>query len=198
MNGTNQAVWIVGDVHGAIFTLERLLAKISKDARVIFVGDLVDKGNYSKEVFELVTSSYETIFGNHEFLMFNYIRDAILRGKNSMWNTNPAYGGAKTVRSYQNDIDALMRHIEIIPKLPKYMIIGEYFITHGFGLPYYRQRDTKPRPLYVNRLEKPFDDWEEGCKTTLSSTFLAIPFTKNQILGQTTSVSTPDVETSWP
>ncbi|MRI83667.1 MAG: hypothetical protein C6I00_04530 [Nitratiruptor sp.] len=157
-----EGIWVVGDVHGAIFTLERLLAKIPKEARIIFVGDLVDRGNYSKEVFELVTSCYETLLGNHEFLMYNYIRDAILRGKDSMWNLNPVYGGAQTVASYRDDVDTLLRHVAWIPKLPKYKVIRDYFITHGFGLPYYRQRDGKGHLLYVNRLERIRDDWEEG------------------------------------
>ncbi len=155
-------IWIVGDVHGAIFTLEKLLKKLPRDARIIFLGDLVDRGNFSKEVFELVTTHYETLMGNHEYLMFNYIRDALIRGKSSMWNTNPAYGGKKTVRSYRDDLDTLFRHIELIPKLPKYLEIEGYFLTHGFGLPYYRQKETKTRQLYVNRLEEPYPDWEEG------------------------------------
>ena len=163
--------WIVGDIHGAIFTLEKLLKKLPKNARIVFLGDLVDRGNFAKDVFELVTSRYETLMGNHEFLMYNYIRDALLRGKNSMWNENEAYGGEKTVRSYKEDIDTLMRHIELIPKLPKYLEIEGYFLTHGFGLPYYRQKKNKSRQLFVNRLEEPYADWEDWSEYKIINIF---------------------------
>jgi len=55
-------IFVVGDVHGCFYTLQKLLKKLPQDARVIFVGDLVDKGNYSKEVVEFVKlNNYESI-----------------------------------------------------------------------------------------------------------------------------------------
>jgi len=156
--------WIIGDVHGCMFTLEKLIKKLPKDAKLIFIGDLVDRGNFSKEVMEFVIENNHTsIFGNHEYLMFNYARDAIIRNKHSMWSLDKVYGGWKTVKSYQKDIDTLLKHIEFIPKMPKYLEIENYFLTHGFGLPYYRRKDTKEfqMDLYTNRLEDISLDWEK-------------------------------------
>jgi len=157
--------WIIGDVHGCIFTLEKLLAKLPKDANPIFIGDLVDRGNFSKEVMELIQrEGYIAIFGNHEYLMFNYARDAILRKKHSMWSLDKAYGGAQTVQSYKDDEETLLKHINYILNMPKYLEIDNYFLTHGFGLPYYQRKEHKSikTKLFTTRLEEPTEDWEEG------------------------------------
>ena len=157
--------WIIGDVHGCMFTLEKLLKQLPQDAKPIFIGDLVDRGNYSKEVMEFVIANrHIAIFGNHEYLMFNYARDAIIRDIHAMWSLDDAYGGEKTVESYQNGIDMLLRHIHYIPTMPKYLEIENYFLTHGFGLPYYRRKDdlNYQMRLYTNRLENNSLDWERG------------------------------------
>ena len=148
--------WVIGDVHGCIFTLENLIKKLPKEAKPIFVGDLVDRGKHAKEVMQFVIgNNYLAVFGNHEYLMYNYARDAILRNIQSIWLRNE-YGGYPTSKSYQNDIDILMQHINYIEKMPKYIEIDKYFITHGFGLPYYQKRDTKSKikRLYTKRLEE--------------------------------------------
>ena len=157
--------WIIGDVHGCIFTLEKLLKQLPNDAKPIFIGDLVDRGNYSKEVMEFVIENkHIAIFGNHEYLMFNYARDAIIRDKHAMWSLDNAYGGKKTIESYKNDKNTLLRHINYIPTMPKYLEIEGYFLTHGFGLPYYQRKDDPnyQMRLYTNRLENDSLDWERG------------------------------------
>ncbi|WP_370583480.1 metallophosphoesterase [Nitratiruptor sp. YY08-14] len=58
----------MGNIHGCIFTFEKLLKKLPKNAEPIFIGDLADRGNYSKEVMKLVIeNNYRVVFGNYEF-----------------------------------------------------------------------------------------------------------------------------------
>jgi len=158
--------WVIGDVHGCIFTLEKLVSKLPKDSEIIFVGDLIDRGNFAKEVMEFVIeNNHKCIFGNHEYLMFNYARDAVIRDKQSMWSLDKAYGGDKTVKSYQNNQNTLLKHIKFIETLPKYLEIDNFFLTHGFGLPFYKRKDKfggNLMDLYTNRLEDISYDWEEG------------------------------------
>ena len=158
--------WVIGDVHGCMFTLEKLVNKLPKKSKLIFVGDLVDRGNFSKEVIEFVMqNNHKCVFGNHEYLMFNYARDAMIRNKHSMWSTSKkSYGGLKTLQSYANDKETLLRHIDFIEKLPKYLEMDNCFITHGFGLPYYKRKDKfdgNLMDLYTNRLEDISLDWEK-------------------------------------
>ena len=42
--------YIIGDVHGEYDTLMRLVSKIPSEAKLIFVGDLIDRGSQSVEV----------------------------------------------------------------------------------------------------------------------------------------------------
>jgi len=59
--------YIIGDVHGEYKTLLALVKKIPKDAKLIFVGDLVDKGLQSKEVIAFIRkNNYLSVKGNHE------------------------------------------------------------------------------------------------------------------------------------
>ena len=51
------STFVIGDVHGCYYTLMDLVDKLSKDADLIFVGDLCDKGLYTKEVIEFVKSN---------------------------------------------------------------------------------------------------------------------------------------------
>lgn len=134
---------MIGDVHGCFFTLKDLLAKIDKNARVIFLGDLCDRGLYSKEVIELVIEkNYECVLGNHEDFMIRHIDD-YLKGKPNRWYDSNRIGGKETIKSYQGDKNKLLAHIKYLKKAPRYLIIDKFFITHAFGLPYYKRRDSE-------------------------------------------------------
>lgn len=149
--------YVIGDVHGCFHTLQNLVVRLPKDAELIFVGDLCDKGNFSKDVIDFVIQNdYLCIKGNHEHLMETYLQDAIVHDKHSPWSSDKRYGGLATIKSYGGDIQSMMAHLEWIKNLPMYMRVDKYFITHGFALPYYEHRDN---PMYykdylLNRYEK--------------------------------------------
>ena len=72
----NGNVHVLGDLHGNIFDLVRLLAHIGKnfESPVVFLGDYVDRGQFSTEVTTLLfslkvlyPSTIVLIRGNHEF-----------------------------------------------------------------------------------------------------------------------------------
>jgi hypothetical protein len=135
----------------------------------------------------VIDGKHKSIFGNHEFLMLNYAKDAMIRNIQSMWSVSKkAYGGLKTIRSYAGDEDTLLKHIDFIEKLPKYLEIDNYFITHGFGLPYYQRRDTLGENLmnlFTNRLENISLDWENGWKDyTVINVFGHTPY-ENVLFG---------------
>jgi serine/threonine protein phosphatase 1 len=158
--------YIIGDVHGCYYTLLNLVKQLPKDANLIFLGDLCDKGNFSKETIEFVINNdHICLKGNHEYLFYNYIRDALYRDKKSIWSQNRAYGGYKTVKNYNGSPDVLSKHIAWIETLPAYVELDRYFITHGFGLPYYQRKDDKKtqRKLFVNRVDVDIhkEDWED-------------------------------------
>jgi len=160
--------YVIGDVHACYYTLLKLVEKLPKNAKLIFVGDLCDKGNFSKEVIEyVIKNNYPCVLGNHEYLMLKNINK-----HNSKWAKQLTIGGYKTLKSYQNDEKILNKHLNWIKTLPSYIMLGEYFITHGYGLPYYQRKDDEKskHALMSNRkgqkdYEKWGKDWEKDCDT---------------------------------
>ena len=100
-----QKHYIIGDVHGEYETLLALIERLPKDAKVIFVGDLIDRGLQSAEVVKLVrTSGYECVMGNHEQEMVEVgisIANELLENEvvdvTHDWFT---FGGIETLVSY--------------------------------------------------------------------------------------------------
>ena len=73
-------IYIVGDIHGNIFDLLRILiyAKTPPTSRLLFLGDYVDRGQYSVEVISLLFAlqcaypdNITLLRGNHEFAHVN-------------------------------------------------------------------------------------------------------------------------------
>lgn len=97
--------YIIGDVHGHFETLKALVAELPTEAKLVFVGDLVDRGKQSAQVVQFVKEGgHLCVMGNHEeamcFYGFNIIQayenDAPLPLHN-IWFSN---GGVATLLSY--------------------------------------------------------------------------------------------------
>lgn len=74
--------WIVGDVHGAFHTLTKLLEKVrtaDEVAKLVFVGDYVDRGRLNKEVVDLMISLQAQgavcLRGNHDDIIDYLLND---------------------------------------------------------------------------------------------------------------------------
>ncbi|MFI5341730.1 MAG: metallophosphoesterase family protein [Candidatus Methylomirabilales bacterium] len=95
------ATYVIGDIHGCLQSLERLLHKIKPrpEDRVIFIGDYIDRGPHSREVVDLLLQlPYPSIFlmGNHEKMLLDYLAG----GDTSLYLLN---GGLATIDSYGGD-----------------------------------------------------------------------------------------------
>jgi serine/threonine protein phosphatase 1 len=111
-------VYAIGDVHGRIDLLDRLLGRIGEDMTfspfesrlpdqvvVIFIGDLIDRGPESRAVIErmvngapaegpLAAARFICLRGNHEDYLMQFLADfSVAPG----WLRN---GGLEAVRSY--------------------------------------------------------------------------------------------------
>jgi len=131
--------FIIGDIHGHFSKLAELIQKISRDLvdedTLIFLGDYIDRGEYSYEVIEFLLTlkkRHRVIFlkGNHEAMFLDY-----LSGKTdgSMYLLN---GGKNTVKSYRKHCGSLTvppHHMEFFKNL-KYYYEGEDFIAVHAGL----------------------------------------------------------------
>jgi serine/threonine protein phosphatase 1 len=108
----------VGDVHGRLDLLDRMLAHIEADnearpkrrAFAVFLGDLIDRGPASAGVIERLRTwrpeGIKPVFlaGNHEEVMLN-----VLAGKEGILASWLKFGGGECLESYGLDVDALKR-----------------------------------------------------------------------------------------
>jgi serine/threonine protein phosphatase 1 len=95
--------WVIGDIHGEIGLLDRLLENIGKfnPDELIFVGDYIDRGPDSREVVDRVSSlPWKTtcLMGNHELMLLDAVEDMGIGGSpTELWYYN---GGEATVEAF--------------------------------------------------------------------------------------------------
>jgi serine/threonine protein phosphatase 1 len=145
--------YVIGDVHGNYDTLMKLINLLPCDAKVIFVGDLIDRGAKSAQVVRFVReNNHLCVMGNHEEMMAvhgSLIANAYKTGEalpnHSMWYSN---GGVSTLQSYgliklkegkpvkvdeyEKALEQFKGDIRWMEKLPLYL---ELPITHPTGKP---------------------------------------------------------------
>lgn len=72
------ATYAIGDVHGCFLTLKKLIevCNITDDDKLIFLGDLVDRGPRIKETLDFVLTrpNTEILLGNHDECFIDWFR----------------------------------------------------------------------------------------------------------------------------
>ena len=123
---------VIGDVHGMYVKLIDLMKRIKPETgdRVIFVGDLLDRGPGSDRVINYVRKNcYDCVCGNHEQM-------AIDAQQSKHWNDTWLFnGGATTLSSYHGKEDQLASDIEWMKTLPFHITIEEKWIISHAGIP---------------------------------------------------------------
>jgi serine/threonine protein phosphatase 1 len=125
------AIYVIGDIHGCLRPLQRLLTKIAPQPgdEVIFIGDYIDRGPESREVVDyLLGLAYRCVFllGNHEKMLLEY-----LDGKDGgIYLPN---GGHATLQSYGGDFANIPpAHLSFFHSLrPMYETPGYLFVHAG-------------------------------------------------------------------
>ena len=79
-----QSALIIGDIHEDVVALKALLKNVSKDVKIISVGDYLDKGNQTKEIISLIEQikneyDFDIVVGNHESFVARRLRKEIPR-----------------------------------------------------------------------------------------------------------------------
>ncbi|MCD8221299.1 MAG: metallophosphoesterase [Clostridiales bacterium] len=129
---------IIGDVHGCFDELEVLLNRVifnqEKD-RLIFIGDLMDRGPKSYEVLFLVKSLMEKmgercilIRGNHEEMCLDHVRSS---GDKIQWEHN---GSRETMDSFHAHGDDIRKYLDWIADNTVYYYQDENFQCVHAGL----------------------------------------------------------------
>jgi len=129
----NKRIIAVGDIHGCLHTLQRLLELINLQPsdQLVFLGDYIDRGNNSKGVIEFLMTLRERyscffLMGNHERMFL----DSLDNGASPLWLQN---GGAAMLESYgcKNGFDIPEKHREFINSCLYHLETENFFFAHG-------------------------------------------------------------------
>jgi serine/threonine protein phosphatase 1 len=165
--------YAIGDIHGRLDLLERLLARIDEDhaARgamprtLVFLGDLIDRGPKSAQVVERLRLLAEAepstrfLLGNHEEVMLK-----ALDGDQAALPFFLRIGGKETVLSYGIDEDSYLRadyptilelmrqvvpqaHIDFLNGFENIIVEGDYAFVHAGVQPKLPLGEQKPDTL---------------------------------------------------
>lgn len=181
-----QRVYAIGDIHGRLDLLDSLLELIGQDdlgreaarTRMVFLGDLVDRGPHSKGVIdrliEMRDSGVDAVFllGNHDEIFLKAVSGDIKAAR-----MLTRIGGRETILSYGMspedyqgyDFEELVRllatlvprqHVEFLSSFQDYIEIGDYLFVHAGvrpGAPLNEQRATDLRWIRGEFLESKAD-----------------------------------------
>lgn len=111
--------FVIGDVHGKATMLNELLKNWDEKSQLIFLGDLIDRGENSYSVLNMVSSLVKNknavcLMGNHEYMFLSWIDDPEENYEHYQSN-----GGDSTINSIlgrplEFPVDNLRDHNEII------------------------------------------------------------------------------------
>lgn len=159
---------VISDLAGRFDELMLLLKKVPEDTYILACGDLCDRHDQSKEIFEwFMANSHRagSVLGNHDHFMTQCVRKETGHSKTSrysdhIWSYN---GGDATRKSFNNVFpEEVLAWIEA---LPQYREIdtpaGKILVSHAF-LP----EGRTPEQSLVEHVE--LDEsiiWNRGCPT---------------------------------
>ncbi len=184
-------VFVIGDIHGCLSMLKRLIDKIPWDPkrdRLIFVGDYIDRGEDPKGVVDFILSlkeesdNIECLLGNHEAMLLDY-----LRGRNrDLYLFN---GGTVTLRSYsarrRSEEDPLIPedHLEFFSNLKPYIELENYYIVHAGFRPGRRVEKQSLEDMIWIRYEFIDSDYDFGKKVIFGHTPFNEPLVTDKKIG---------------
>ena len=135
---------VTGDIHGCYKTLKKLLEDkigITKDDKLLFVGDFIDRGPSSREVLDYLIDlkwrgfDLRSVRGNHEEMMLKAFHDESFM---HAWYNN---GAEETLKSFQVPEELLFdfegirqipdRYVQFISNMPYYIEEDGFFICHA-------------------------------------------------------------------
>lgn len=136
--------YAVGDIHGRLDLLDRLLARIEDDllhhparkSLLVFVGDLIDRGPHSAQVVERLRTYRKTgvktvfLMGNHEEVLLR-----ILAGEGQLITKWRWFGGKECMASYGLNPDsfAAMSDDEAVAAVQKAIPPAHVAFLKGFA-----------------------------------------------------------------
>ena len=169
---TSMATYVIGDIHGRSKLLDQLIQNVPWDVardKIIFLGDLIDRGDNSpgvvERVMELVDNNPAVVVlrGNHEQMMLDCLDYGDLQ-----WLI-PENGGLATLSAYGFELDQLKdvsdikipaEHVEFIRTLPFFHEDEQAIYVHAGLVPGEHPSETDSDVLVWTRDLDFFKDYD--------------------------------------
>jgi serine/threonine protein phosphatase 1 len=187
----NDRLFIIGDIHGCLDPLRRMMDMIDwrpEEDGLIFLGDYIDRGLDSKGVvdyiIEISNSSplVQCLMGNHE----NILLDFLSTGDPRLLLLN---GGITTLESYQveerGEEEALIppEHVAFFEDLFLYIELDDYYVVHAGFRPGVEIEKQATEDLIWIREPFIFSDHDFGKKVIFGHTPLSEPLVMDNKIG---------------
>jgi len=104
-------IGIIGDIHGCYHTLLSLYSQMRYLCDELYsVGDLIDRGNYSRKVIDFVIrKKIKPVMGNHEYMLLDAVQypfSETIPGGESNFELWIANGGSHTMLNYVDSFES--------------------------------------------------------------------------------------------
>ncbi len=186
-------IFAVGDIHGMVKNLERLLSRIPFDFEkdlLVFLGDYIDRGPYSREVVELLldisskTDNIVCLKGNHEQMLLDFLNgaDPVLYFWNGGRNTIESYGFLETPDG-KYKVFIPEDHLSFFNNLPIYLETESYIFVHAGLRPGVPLRNQTEEDLLWIRHEFIYSNENFGKKVIFGHTPFYAPFVMENKIG---------------
>lgn len=214
-----ELVYAIGDVHGRFDLLQKLMGLIETDraerpeytnAKIIFLGDYLDRGLQSKEVLDWLINvdidwaEVVTLKGNHEAMALEFMQDPVSNGD---WLF---FGGMEMLASYGirvrenevgdrdligavNDLTEVMpqSHVDFLKALPVSHQSGDYYFVHAGLRPSVPVAEQTERDQLFIRQEYTESDVDFGVRVVHGHTGVQNPINeRRRVAVDTTAYAT--------
>ena len=192
-------VAVIGDIHGCYYTLVELYKKIVKKyprIMVVTVGDMVDRGNHSRDVINfIIENNIKFTPGNHDYMFYHFFKEPSSVFARS-WLFNGSESTLESYEHYENDIFA---HIDLISKAPLYMDLDDCFISHAGVSKTYRKFLPNDYKDNLSVLEPMIIDDLKSDKGILWNRDSLLDLGKLQVVGHTkqSQITVVEESNSW-
>ncbi|MGE5839801.1 MAG: metallophosphoesterase family protein [Deltaproteobacteria bacterium] len=188
---TNRKTFIVGDIHGCLDMLKRLMGTIEwrpEADRLIFLGDFIDRGPQSKGVVDYVIETcslserVECLMGNHERILVDF-----MDGKDA--NTFFINGGMATLNSYRSDQHKYGgflipdEHLSFFRSLKLVIELEDYYVVHAGFRPGVPIESQNPEDILWIRDSFIFSNYYFGKRVIFGHTPFAQPLIMENKIG---------------
>ena len=171
--------YIFGDLHGCFYTFQALLEKIPDEKHIILLGDIFEKSENSVKTLKFIQDLVKNnpyvhlIIGNHELRFMGHAINAIFKlddnDKNLWFIKSVQNNDVELLTYFKKHPEELIETIEFFFEYGVYYleINEDFFISHGYGLPFYDVKDNDEYKIDIikNRkfdMEKPQYVKEKG------------------------------------